>query len=195
MVDHFIERFSYAGLFLALFGGSLGLPIPETVAAVAGGLLSHQEVIRWWIALPLCITAAVSGDAALYWVGRQWGESLIRWRLLRRLLSAEREATLLAAYRRKGAWFVFISRHVMGLRAAASLTAGTARMPFWKFVTVDLAAVVVSLPIGFGLGYLFTDRVELLMAEIDHVEHWLVAAAVVAVITGLAVRSYRKTTS
>lgn len=187
MLWHFIEHFTYAGLSLALFGGALGLPIPETVALVAGGMLAQQEVIRWSIALPLCIVATASGDAALYWAGRRWGKSFLQWRLVRRVLSADREATLLAAYRRNAAKFVFVSRHVMGVRTAACLTAGMARMPFWKFLTVDLAAVAVSLPVVFGIAFLSTDRVGRLMAKVHHVEHSLAVAALAVVLTALAV--------
>lgn len=194
MIRHFVEHFTYAGLFLALFGGSLGLPIPESAVAVAGGLLAHQAVIRWWIALPVCIAAALSGDIALYWAGRRWGESVRRWRLVRRVLSAEREAKLLDAYRRNAVSFVFLSRHVFGIRTAASLTAGIARMPVWIFLTVDLAAVLVSVPLVFGVAFLFSHHVQRLMADIDHVTRWVVVVALVAVSALLVRYFYRRTT-
>jgi membrane protein DedA with SNARE-associated domain len=193
MVWRFVEHFTYAGLFLALFGGALGLPIPETAAVVAGGVLAHQAVIRWWIALPVCIAATLSGDAAVYWAGRHWGESVHGWRLVRRVLSAEREAKLLDAYRRNGVSFLFLSRHVIGIRTAASLTAGIARMPLWVFLTVDLAAVLASLPLAFGVAFFFSHHVQRLMAEIDHVTLWVIVVALVAV-SALLVRHYRRTT-
>jgi len=193
MVWHFVAHFTYAGLFLALFGAALGLPIPDTAAVVAAGVLAHQGVIRWWVALPVCIAAAVGGDAALYWAGRHWGESVRRWRLVRRVLSAERQAKLLDAYRRNGVTFLFLSRHLIGVRTAASLTAGIARMTFWMFLTVDLAAVLVSVPIGFGVAFLFSHQVQRMIGEIDHVERWVVLGALV-VVAAVLVRHYRSTT-
>ena len=193
MVWHFVAHFTYAGLFLALFGGALGLPIPDTVPVVAAGVLAHQGVIRWWVALPVCIAAAVGGDAALYWAGRHWGESVCRWRLVRRVLSAERQTRLLDAYRRHGVTFLFVSRHLIGVRTAASLTAGIARMAFWMFLTVDLAAVLASVPIGFGVAFLFSHQVQRLIGEIDHVERWVVLGTLV-VVAAVLVQHYRSAT-
>ena len=77
MVDRLIESFSYGGLLLVLLLGSRGLPIPEEVPIVAAGLLSHQEIMRWWIALPTCIAGVFAGDIILYWAGRHWGERVL----------------------------------------------------------------------------------------------------------------------
>ena len=53
---------------------------------------------------------------------------------------------------------VATARHVAGLRAAAFLSAGIARVPFWKFALADAAAAVVTIPITFGLAYFFSTR-------------------------------------
>lgn len=195
MVWAFIEHFTYAGLFLAVFGGALGLPIPETAALVVGGVLAHQRVIWWSIALPVCIVASLSGDVAVYCAGRHFGESVHRWRFVRRVLSAEREAQLLGACRRNGFIFLFLTRHVPGVRTAASLTAGIARMPFWAFLTGELAAVLVSVPLGFGVAFLFSHQVQRLMVEIDDVERWGVVVALGAAAAVLVVLQYRRMTT
>jgi len=118
--------------------------VPEEVPIVAAGILSHAGVFRWWLALPVILAGVLAGDAVLYWAGRHWGELLLDWRVVRRVLSRAREERLKAAYREHGAKIVFTARHVMGLRAAAFLTAGIARVPFWKFLAVDAAAAVLS---------------------------------------------------
>src|SRR5438874_10686005 len=64
MIQQFIEHFTYAGLFLTLFAAGLGLPIPEEVAIIAGGVLAHEHVVHWWIALPVCILGVLGGDVA-----------------------------------------------------------------------------------------------------------------------------------
>ena len=46
----------------------------------------------------------------------------------------------------------------MGLRAAAFLTAGSASVPFWKFVVADAGAALFGVPLVFGLANFFTDR-------------------------------------
>ncbi len=192
MIALLLEHLRYAGLFLVLFGAGLGLPLPEEVPIVAAGILSHLAIFRWWIALPVCLAGVLAGDAALYRIGHHWGERVLDWRLVRRVLSREREARLLGAYRANGVTIVFGARHVMGLRAAAFLTAGIARVPFWKFLVVDAAAACLGVPLSFGLAFAFADRVESVLADVHRVERWLGLAAVVAVAAWLAVRAHRR---
>jgi membrane protein DedA with SNARE-associated domain len=192
LVHDFIEQFTYAGLFLVLFIAGLGVPIPEEVPIVAGGVLAHETVVRWWIALPVCLAGVLGGDVVLYWVGHHWGEHILAWRPVRYVLSREREEALKAAYRRHGIKIVFTSRHVMGLRAAAFLTAGIANVPFWKFFVVDAAAAAISVPIGFGAAYLFADQVETVMQDVHRVERWLILLALVAFATWVGIVAYRR---
>lgn len=190
LVVSLIEQLGYLGLFLILFVAGLGVPIPEELPVVAGGVLSHQLVLRWWIALPVCFLGVLAGDIALYWVGHHWGERVLGWRPVRWVLSREREEQLKAAYVGHGIKIVFTARHVMGLRAAAFLTAGIARVPFWKFLTADALAALFSVPFGFFLAFLFADQVEQVFADVHRVERWLVLAAlvIVAVWVTIAVR-------
>lgn len=76
----------------------------------------------------------------------------------------------------------------MGLRAAAFLTAGSARVPFWKFVVADAGAALVSVPILFGLAYVFTDQIKAIMADVHRVERWLGLAGLLALAAVLVVR-------
>jgi membrane protein DedA with SNARE-associated domain len=192
MVQHFIEQFTYVGLFLVLFGAGLGLPVPEEVPIVAGGLLAHSNVVRWWIALPVCVLGALSGDVMLYWAGRHWGERILAWRVVRRVLSRAREEQLKGAYRRHGVKIVFAARHLIALRAAAFLTAGIAGIPFWKFLAVDAGAALVGVPVAFGIGFLFAGQVEDVMADVHRVERWLVLCALVGVAGWLTILAYRQ---
>src|SRR5215475_14752566 len=132
MVQTFIEEFTHLGIFLVLFLAGLGVPIPEEVPVLASGVLAHEGVVRWWLMLPVCVVGVLSGDVVLYWVGRHWGERVLAWRIVRFVLSPEREEALKAAYLRHGVKVIFTARHVMGLRAAAFLTAGIARVPFGR---------------------------------------------------------------
>jgi membrane protein DedA with SNARE-associated domain len=192
VIQEFIEHFTYGGIFLALLLGGLGAPIPEELPILAAGVLAREAVIRWWIALPLCIAGVLVGDIALYWAGHHWGERLLRWRLVRVVLTEARERRLLSAYRRHGVKIIVIARHVMGFRAAAFLTAGIARLPFWKFLLVDTAAACVSVPLGLGLAYFFTDQLQAILDDVHRVERWLVVLGLVVLAAWVARLLWRK---
>ena len=157
-----------------LFIAGLGVPIPEELPILSAGVLAHEGLARWWIALPVCFAGVIAGDAVLYWVGHHWGERILDWWIVRRVLSREREERLKGAYRRHGVKIVFTARHVMGVRAAAFLTAGISRVPFWKFLACDAAAALVSVPLAFGAAFLFTDQIREVMHDVHRVERWLV---------------------
>jgi membrane protein DedA with SNARE-associated domain len=167
------------------------VPIPEEMPIIAAGVMSHEGIVRWWLALPVCLLGVLSGDMVLYWVGRYWGEQVLDWRLVRLMLSPAREQWLHAAYRRHALKTIITARHVMGLRAAAFLTAGSARVPFWKFVVADVGAASFGVPLVFGLSYFFTDHIKAIMADVHHAERWLGLAGLLALAALLVVVVWR----
>ena len=175
----FVEQFTYLGIFAVLLLGSLGVPIPEEMAIIAAAVLSHEGIVRWWLVLPVCLVGVLSGDMVLYWVGRHWGANVLNWRAVRLVLTLKREQWLNAAYRRHALKTIVTARHVMGLRAAAFLTAGMARVPFWKFVVADTGAAALGVPFLFGLAYFFTDQIDAIVADVHRVERWLALAGLV----------------
>jgi membrane protein DedA with SNARE-associated domain len=162
-----------------LFGAGLGVPIPEEIPVLAAGVLAHEEVVRWWIALPLCLIAILGGDTALYWIGHHWGERILEWRVLRHILTRERQERFMSAYRRHGVKIVFAARHLAGFRAAAFLTAGMAHVPFGQFLAVDTGAALLGVPVSFALAFFFADQLESLLHDVHRIERWLVIAAIV----------------
>ncbi len=190
-LQEFVDNFTYLGIFAVLLLGSLGVPIPEEMAIIAAAVLSHEGLVRWWLALPICLLGVLSGDVVLYWIGRYWGEQVLDWRLVRLVLSPAREQWLNAAYRRHALKTVVAARHVMGLRAAAFLTAGSANVPFWKFVVADAGAALLSVPLVFGLAYFFTDQIKAITADVRRAERWLGLAVLLALAAILLVGVWR----
>ena len=190
-LQEFVDNFTYLGVLAVLVLGSLGVPIPEEMPIITAAVLSHEGIVRWWLALPLCLLGVFSGDVVLYWVGRHWGEQLLNWRMVRLVLSPAREQWLKTAYRRHALKTVVTARRVMGLRAAVFLTAGIARVSFWKFVVADAGAAVVGVPLGFGLAYFFTDQITAIMADVHRAERWLGLAVLLALAAMLAVGVWR----
>jgi len=190
LVRSFVEHFTYVGIFSVLLAASLGVPVPEEAPVVVAGVLSSQHVVRWWIALPVCLAGALSGDVVLYWIGHHWGERILGWAPVRRVLSPAREEALKAGYRQHGVKILFTARHVMGLRAAAFLTAGISDVGFGKFLAADAVAAALGVPFSFGLAYLFADRIERVLADVRHLEHWAVLLAATALAGWLGTRAW-----
>jgi membrane protein DedA with SNARE-associated domain len=192
LVADLIARFTYAGIFLVLFVAGLGVPIPEEIPILAAGVLASQDVIRWWGGILVCLVGVLAGDSALYWVGHHWGEHILDWRITRLVLTEAREATLKQAYRRHGMKIVFSARFVAGFRAAAFLTAGVVRIPYWKFALVDAIAAVVGVPLGFGVAFLFTDQLPAFVRGVHQFERLLALVAMILVAAAIGYLAYRR---
>jgi membrane protein DedA with SNARE-associated domain len=187
-----VEHFTYLGVFVVLLLASLGVPVPEEMPIIAAAVLAHEGLARWWLALPVCVVGVLSGDVILYWVGHHWGERILAWRPVRLVLTPDREERLKSAYRRHAIKTIVTARHVVGLRAAAFLTAGIAQLPFGRFLLTDAVAAMISVPVTFGLAYFFTDRLEAVLADVRRVERWLALLAIVSAAAGLAYVSWRR---
>ena len=61
-LQEFVDNFTYLGIFAVLLLGSLGVPIPEEMPIIAAAVLSHEGIVRWWLALPVCLLGVLSGD-------------------------------------------------------------------------------------------------------------------------------------
>jgi len=191
MLTQLIGHFTYPGVFLVLLVSGLGVPIPEELPVAIAAMMARWDVMRWQGALLACMAGALAGDVLLYWLGRHFGRRILRWSTVRRALTPAREARIMEAYRRHGLKFLVVARLVMGLRSAAFLTAGLVRVPFLWFVLVDMVAVLVSVPLTFGVAYAVADSVAVALARVRAVQLW-VAGAVLLIAAGWLVVLLRR---
>lgn len=191
MLSELVGHLSYSGLFLVLLATGVGMPVPEELPIVIAGVLARHETMQWWAALPVCMAGVVAADATLYWVGRRFGRRILRWGMVRRVLTPAREARITEAYRRHGLKFVVVARLVMGLRAAAFLTAGLVRVPFARFLAVDAAASLVSVPVSFWVAYAVVGSIAETLAHVQRLQLWI-AGVVLLVALGWVVAAARR---
>jgi membrane-associated protein len=136
---------------------ALGFVIPgETVALLAGAAVKLGHVSLAGV-LIVVITAAIVGDSVGYEIGRHLGPRVLQLRVLaKRHTRVEQARDFLA---RRGGSAVFLGRWVAFLRAVTPFLAGTARMPYPKFLAwnalggITWGAAVVLLGYAAGASY------------------------------------------
>jgi membrane protein DedA with SNARE-associated domain len=182
---HYSEHFIYAGLFLVLFLGGLGLPLPEEITLLSGGILVNLGIIRLYPTLAVLYAGAIMGDMALYSIGRKWGHGIITHRQLRKIFSESRLEWVREFFKKHGNKTVFIARFFTGFRVATFLVAGTLEMKSGSFLFFDALAALIIVPLLVCLGYYFGANIGWLSAlftEIDFlIKLGLVLAAAIAV--------------
>jgi membrane protein DedA with SNARE-associated domain len=207
MLERLVEQLSgqslaYGGtvVFLILLLCGFGLPMPEDVVLVTGGVIAwlasplEQVSLRAMLhhrALAAMVVIGVggilAGDSAIYWLGRRLGSHIAEHRLLRRIVPPEKMERVETLLRRRGKIVVMVARFLPGLRAPTYFTVGHARLPYWQFVLFDGLAALVSAPLWVCLGFWFGSDIERAAREASRFGHYVLLALAV-VLTALLVR-------
>src|SRR5450631_1993569 len=135
LVDDLLGRFGYAAIFGFVAIESIGIPLPgETMLIAAALYAGHTHLLNM---------AAIIGDNIGFGIGH-WGG----YRLLLRYgpyIRLHQGRVKLARYLflRHGGKVVFFGRFVSVLRTYAAFLAGTARMPWPRFLVFNASGGIV----------------------------------------------------
>jgi membrane-associated protein len=184
----FVIIFSETGLLVGFF-------LPGDSLLFAAGLLASQDVFNVAMLIPLLAAAAIAGDAANYYLGRQAGEHVFE----RGRLRFVKHGHLMAAklfYERHGGKAIILARFVPLVRTFTPFVAGVARMSYPRFAVYNVIGGVgwiVSMTLcGYWLG-----RVPIIREHFEMVVVTIVFVSVLPIIAGflrkwLATRRLRR---
>lgn len=151
----------WVSVLVVLFLSGVGLPLPEDIPLTITGFTTFKQcgdrfsLPPFALAFALVTTAILSGDLVAYWMGKTFGFGIRnRFKFLRRALTDARIAKVQRWFDRYGSFTVFLGRQVAGVRFVTFFTAGTMRVPLWKFVLFDFLGCLVSVPVWMTLGAL-----------------------------------------
>ncbi len=168
----------YLGVLIAIWIASTGVPIPEDIALLGGGLacyLGHAH-LGWMI--PVAMFAVLSGDLFIFYLGHRWASELLEHRLVRWLATPARIEAIRQQFHNHQLKTVFVGRFLPGVRAVVFLMAGAMKMSVWKFLGMNGLAALISVPTFVALGYVFGHSYDRLQQRVADVEHVIVFIAI-----------------
>jgi len=181
LIHLFIEN-GYAALFAVLIACGLGIPIPEDLSLVAGGIIAGLGHADLRLMILVGLTGVLVGDAIVFLVGHHLGLRARRLRWVARVLTPRRYARVQARFDRHGNRMLFFARFLPGLRTAVFLSAGmTHRVSFWRFLAFDGLAALISVPCWVWIGWFGAERRDWLLDAVHHGHGVVVAIAVVVI--------------
>ena len=158
LITIFAEN-GYAAVWIALTICGLGLPLPEDVTLVAGGVIAGLGYANVHLMFALCMVGVLLGDATVFLLGRRYGEAMLKWRWIARALPPERFEVVQHKFARYGNRVLFVARFLPGMRTTIYLSAGaTRRVSLLRFLLIDGIAALVSVPVWVYLGYFGADN-------------------------------------
>ncbi|MBI3993479.1 MAG: DedA family protein [Candidatus Lambdaproteobacteria bacterium] len=192
MLDFLIENGSYALMLAFLLAAGLGLPLPEDIVLLAAGALVHREVTLLLPTVVVCVVGVIAGDLTIFLVARRLGARALEHRYYARLLPPHRRVRLERLLERHGGKYIFVARHLAGLRAGCFALAGMHRMPLRVFLFWDALALAFSGSAIMGLGYYFANHLEMALRYVARAQHTVLAVVALLVLAYIGMRLVRR---
>ncbi|MGQ0825348.1 MAG: DedA family protein [Actinomycetota bacterium] len=184
-----IGAFALIALAFGLgFGESavgLDFIVPGEVGMVFMGAAAREGDVTLVAVILVGAFGAIAGDCTGFFLGRRYGGVVVhRWSWVAKRL----EPSIARAdeyFAKRGGWAVFGARWVGALRALVPVVAGTAAMPFRRFIVWEVPASLLWTATVVCVGYYAGDDI----AEVvDRIGLWTSLAIVGLLVVGVTLR-------
>ena len=160
----FYSSFGYFSVFGMLLLCGFGVPIPEDISIIAGGIISGLGYGNVHIMCVVSFFGVLIGDIIVYNLGRIFGERIFSKKFGKRILEHGWYEKIIKSFNDNGKMVLFAARFMPGLRTPIYLTAGITKfVGFPTFLIIDGFAALISVPIWNYLGYFGASNRELLI--------------------------------
>ena len=169
-------QYGYIAVFIVIVACGFGVPIPEDVALVAGGVicglsLSTSDPLSVHYMVAISIVGVLLGDSTMFILGQRLGPRVTRVPGLKHIITPNTYAKIQEKAHRYGDKVLFVARFLPGLRAPIFVTAGIShKVPLWKFLLMDGSAALISVPIWVYVGYFFAYDLDEVIDNMRHFE-------------------------
>jgi membrane protein DedA with SNARE-associated domain len=172
-----LATWGYLGLFICVFIGNLGIPVPEETVLLAAGFLAGREILDLKTLYLVGLMSAVTGDCCGYLFGRTGGQRLFERLAQRFSFVSSRYERLQLFFKTHGSKAVFMARFIVGARFMAGPMAGAAGMPFWRFLGWNVLGALIWCSLVITVGYLVGDELEWVAHVVYQASHWMALVA------------------
>ncbi len=179
---------SYVGIFGVSIIANVVIPVPEEVILLALGYLAGTGRVNGIILLPIVILGLLVSDVTMYWLSKKGN----------RLITFFYNKFFAKRLDEKRAWLethiekvIFFSRFMVQLRFIGPFLAGQAKVSWRKFLTFELAALVIYVPLYIWAGWYFRERVEFIISGVAEVRNIVLIIAGLVILFSLSKLVYR----
>ncbi len=159
---------TYTGVLLAVLANQLCLPVPAIAFLMAAGALSAHGHMKASTVILLSVLACLLADGLWFWLGRKWGSQAMR--LLCRLTADPRRCSRDAhdRFSRYGLSLLCVAKFIPGLDAVMPPLAGAEAVSPASFLALDAIGSLIWSCFYVGLGYVFSEQLEIAVGWAKH---------------------------
>jgi membrane protein DedA with SNARE-associated domain len=177
---HWVSAYGPFAIFVLLFLGVFGLPVPDETLLTFAGVLVREGHLHPVAALIAAILGSMGGITLSYYIGRTFGLGVVdrfgRWLHVTRADLARVEAW----FEHSGRWLLTFGYFIPGVRHFTALVAGSSRLPPQVFARYAYSGAAIWAATFMTLGWYVGPAWEAALAT-AHRHITLVAAAAVVV--------------
>ena len=162
------SQLTYIGVLVAVFANQLCLPVPAVLFLITAGALSAHGEMHGSLIAVLSVLPCLAADSLWFWFGRRWGSQVMR--LLCRLTPDPRRCAENAhrKFRHYGLPVLYVAKFLPGLDGLLPPLAGAEGVPFLRFLALDGAGSLLWSSAYVGLGYVFSNQLDLAIGWVKH---------------------------
>ncbi len=177
----YLDQYGYLTVLVAIFLEDFGVPMPGETLLIAGALLATQGQFNIYILMVVAWSAAVLGDNVGYLIGRLGGRRLVLRFGKYVFITPNRLEYAEGFFRRRGAIVVIVARFIEVLRQLNGIIAGTANMPWGRFVLYNGIGAALWVGLWSTLFYQLGNQGQRIGLLFKRYEPYALAAIVVVV--------------
>jgi membrane protein DedA with SNARE-associated domain len=153
-VIYLVTEYGYAALFFLLWLGIVGLPVPDEMIVMTGGLVSSLQILKPMPSFLITYLGVVFGLSLGYIIGRIWGNAVYcqfakkkKWS--KYLIKSEE------LIHRYGSYALCISYFLPGVRHILPYLMGSYRVHFLKYFIFSYSTALFWTGLYYLIGYKF----------------------------------------
>ncbi|HEY1088454.1 MAG TPA: DedA family protein, partial [Archangium sp.] len=126
---------AYGVVFGILLAAGFGLPLPEDIPLIMGGVLVHRGQATLWVMMLVGYAGIILGDSIMFMLGRRVGSRVgATPGFFARIVTPEKRAQVEGLFKKHGEKIVMLARFLPGVRTVTYFTAGSVGMRYSHFV-------------------------------------------------------------
>ncbi|MEV5735740.1 DedA family protein [Streptomyces sp. NPDC052292] len=191
-----LDHWGYWAVGGVIFVEDFGVPAPGETILIAAAVYAGAGQLNIFAVIAIGVFAAVLGDNVGYLIGRTGGHALVQRYGKYVFLPPERYEKAEKFFARHGGKVVTIARFIEGLRQLNGIIAGSAEMPWPRFVAFNTLGALLWVGLWAGVGYLAGDHITTIYTEVNRYSTYVLIALgvlIVAFVVRAVVRRRRRT--
>ena len=190
-----VDHYGYAGLFVGLLLGNLGVPIgTELLMPAAGALTATGHLPSLWLTIAVCVAGELAGGSIGYAIGRFGGIPVIEKYGKYVHFTHDRLVVVHRFFERHGTFAIFVCRFLPVLRGVVAIPAGIAEMNLAHFYVWTFLGSAIFCTLLVLLGSALGSHLDAVMPLLHRGAYAIFGLAVVAIVVTFFVMRGRSRT-